>query len=677
MILKQTDSMKKNKLNMEQFFRMDFILQDTSSTTTRTWLTKMIEAVLLDSSKRLTIEQIIVSIEKLYTIEFSFDEVKDAVLHSKSIEYSEGLCSLSPKRKNALQTAVSINDQIEKFTKLAISDLQLDISEEQLKDLLTRYLYYCFNTNIDMIMSLIDGQQRKEEVQQFTDSNKEIEILNRFLVEWNNPEKDKFIYQVVSYCYVYCSLNTKKSNITNLVFKNKKFFLDANVIFRLAGVNNDDRQRTIVSFVNKCRDAGIKLCYTDKTLDEVYRVIGNKVDWIKSIYEGGEPLSNDDIHNHEDDFYNLYDEWCGQAGHKYDDYVSFQRYLTGLINDVIDKLTIVPYNDHQIKSDKNFIDDCESLRKYKDNKRSVPQSQLSIETDVENYYFLVNQREGSQQSSIFDTNYYFISTDQLLMNWASKMKQGVPVVVLPSVWLTILLRYNGRTNDDYKAFCLFMGLRTHREKDNFDIFQIVKGIKQYTDNTIIKKKIVEEIIEHKDQYRYGSRKDIDRTIHDAFDVVLQNSNVEVAKQFQKQLTIQKGEFAKKQESENVEARQLQIEKDANLLAQEETQKVIGRAKVAMVIIYVVAGIILGAFLVFIVSWYVDFQPLADMFQNFLPASLQTKEAFADFIQVTWIFIAAIAAIVILLPQYLASEKREADLKKKYRERYIKKFSENK
>ena len=359
--------------------------------------------------------------------------------------------------------------------------------------------------------------------------------------------------------------------------------------------NNDDRQRTIVSFVNKCRDAGIKLCYTDKTLDEVYRVIGNKVDWIKSIYEGGEPLSNDDIHNHEDDFYNLYDEWCGQAGHKYDDYVSFQRYLTGLINDVIDKLTIVPYNDHQIKSDKNFIDDCESLRKYKDNKRRVPQSQLSIETDVENYYFLVNQREGSQQSSIFDTNYYFISTDQLLMNWASKMKQGVPVVVLPSVWLTILLRYNGRTNDDYKAFCLFMGLRTHREKDNFDIFQIVKGIKQYTDNTIIKKKIVEEIIEHKDQYRYGSRKDIDRTIHDAFDVVLQNSNVEVAKQFQKQLTIQKGEFAKKQESENVEARQLQIEKDANLLAQEETQKVIGRAKVAMVIIYVVAGIMVRRF----------------------------------------------------------------------------------
>lgn len=47
---------------------------------------------------------------------------------------------------------------------------------------------------------------------------------------------------------------------------------------------------TIKSFVEKCKEVGVTLCYTTATLDEIKRVIVSKVQWIKSVTGSQEPL---------------------------------------------------------------------------------------------------------------------------------------------------------------------------------------------------------------------------------------------------------------------------------------------------------------------------------------------------------------------------------------------------
>lgn len=62
--------------------------------------------------------------------------------------------------------------------------------------------------------------------------------------------------------------------------------------------------------------------------------------------------------------------------------------------------------------------------------------------------------------------YYFITADHCLTEWAALQRPGiVPMFVLPSVWYSILLKYKGRTDKDYAAFCQFLNIRIAPERD--------------------------------------------------------------------------------------------------------------------------------------------------------------------------------------------------------------------
>lgn len=77
-------------------------------------------------------------------------------------------------------------------------------------------------------------------------------------------------------------LTIKKDNILSAeLFKGKRFYLDANIIFRMAGINNEERRTVTTAFVHHCQKAGIELYCTSATLDEVYRVITSQVEFIR------------------------------------------------------------------------------------------------------------------------------------------------------------------------------------------------------------------------------------------------------------------------------------------------------------------------------------------------------------------------------------------------------------
>ena len=507
-------------------FRMSFIIQDNAATSLESNLVKIIEAVIYESgSPSLQPEDIQRLIEEYCGLTFSLDEINRAVKRrGRNLIVTGKNISLQPSYRITLSNRGSFESELKKYAQMAVRELRMDVSLDVLCNLLTEYLYYCFNSNKDTLLSLVRNDPAPDK-QKLEMGNNDIALINQFL-SWNNDDKNRFIYNTISYCYVYCTLTVRKNTLlAKELFRGKKFFLDANIIFRLAGINNDARKFTITSFVKKCREVGIELCYTDYTLNEIYRVISTNVRWIERINNYQAPL---DLRNYDptgDDFYNLYCIWSKEDGNYYDDYGGFQRHLFNLITEVLNEITLVQIPNYGIVKKSDFNGYMNALSEYKLSHTYRSQSNASLKTDVNNIMHIKELR-GKQNSNMWSTHEYFISADQNLIAWSQDVYPGIPLAVLPSIWLTIILRFSGRSADDYKAFCSFLKLRIHIAPDSIDVYRLVSHISDKTSNNDLKIRIVKEVFEHKSDYAIKEEKDYEAVATRAFDVIIQQMSEE-------------------------------------------------------------------------------------------------------------------------------------------------------
>jgi hypothetical protein len=502
-----------------KLFRMGFVIQDNAAMTLEANLMKIIEAVLFAAQgEKLSPTQIGDRIKEDYELAFSYEEIQRAInKKGKNLQNIEHKYFLKPEYREKLAQKEDFKKQIDRLVQLFIAEYQLDVSQTEFVHLITEYLYYCFNSNKNSILSLINNERVVDN--NFSKNQDDIKLINDFLA-WKNDEKDRFVYNIVSYGYIYCTLTVKKNDLlSNKLFKGKKFILDANIIFRLAGINNDSRKNTIKSFVNKCNEVGVELCYTTITLDEIKRVIVNKVKWIESVTGKQRPLDLRVYDSSENDFYSIYCEWSSNDVHQYDDYVAFEKYLTKLVMDVIDQLICIESINYEIKNKSDYNEYLLSLSQYKEKYSYKKQSQASIKTDVNNIMHIKELRFGKGNENIWSTNIFFISADQHLIRWSTEIDTGIPLVVLPSVWLTIMLRFSGRTVNDYKAFCSFLELRTHQPQEILDVYSLLQNLSEKTDNNELKKIIVQEVFENKDKYEDFVDDNYGQIVQKAFDTI--------------------------------------------------------------------------------------------------------------------------------------------------------------
>ena len=61
----------------------------------------------------------------------------------------------------------------------------------------------------------------------------------------------------------------KDKTVFASIFKGKEFYLDANIIFRLAGFNKTERKDAVTAFLSKCRECGVKINYSNFTSEEM------------------------------------------------------------------------------------------------------------------------------------------------------------------------------------------------------------------------------------------------------------------------------------------------------------------------------------------------------------------------------------------------------------------------
>lgn len=80
------------------------------------------------------------------------------------------------------------------------------------------------------------------------------------------------------------------------------------------------------------------MCYTDRTLDEIYRVRWAKVSWLKRVTCYKRPLDLRSYDPGKVEFYCLYYDWTGEKTNQYDDYVGFREYLIKFIREVLSEI---------------------------------------------------------------------------------------------------------------------------------------------------------------------------------------------------------------------------------------------------------------------------------------------------------------------------------------------------
>ena len=474
--------MEDRKLNkVLNYLRMAIIFEDSHSTTFMTNLEKMIELVLnAKNPQPMLVSEILTDLSTIYNLNFTEIEVTQA------IESKWGLdrivcCNYSVKKvddKKYILTQKAIDDIESKTNQISVLEIcqaflcenpDIKINPEDMEKLVNRYFYRCFNSNAITIMQLLkqeytDGVLLSDNDMDLQFSDAEKLILNSFIY-WENNEKDKFVYKMVSCCFDYCTMTAKKDEaIYETVFQNKFFVLDTNIIFRAMGINQDNRKTVINAFINKCKEVGITLVVTNETRAEIQNTINYNIDRIRDLTSGSAPVKPKFLREfgnaqYNEDFYQFYCNWCHEPNHKIGDIEGFRKDLLKIADKVCMKFKNETYSTFRILNKSTFDSYTSDLQKYKNVRRGYVIREETVQTDVDNFMYVVDQNQNMGDQDFFALNYFLISADHSFCNWAKNIRKGaIPVVVLPSVWYSIILHYGGRAanNDDYAAFTRFL-----------------------------------------------------------------------------------------------------------------------------------------------------------------------------------------------------------------------------
>jgi hypothetical protein len=414
--------------------------------------------------------------------------------------------------------------------------VEANIFEETLK----KYFYSVFNSNATTISELLDKKLTTELESDIAFSDSEKEQINTFL-EWNNKDKDQCVYQMVLCCFDYCMMTVKRDKaIYQNMFRQKKFYLDTNIIFRMMGLNRENRKRLIDTFIKKCKDAGIELRYTNHTRKEINETIVHHVGQIKNLLSQREPISVESLRVFSSKYYNLsfyeaYVSWCNDASNKVGDYVSFADDLKRQANTILRAFVCKVFDGYDTTKREDFQHYCEDLKAEKISRRGYAKDEV-VQTDINNYMYIRSLNEQDNASDFSSTHNYLISADHVLGDWARKKRpESVPIVVLPSVWYSLILQYTGRADDDFASFTRFLNfsMSSPEEEDNPRKIAILKKVIELDEPKDIKERTIFDI-ESKLLTDYKDFDSVDEIVEASHEFILDQERARITAEIQEQ-----------------------------------------------------------------------------------------------------------------------------------------------
>lgn len=464
-------------------------------------LKRIIESIFIDSNREITIFEAIEFCEEKYNLHVVEEDIKKTIEREHNIfqiiNKGNGNIKfkLLEKRYETINSydVVGIDSFINEFC------IGNNLENNEVKRVIYKFLYDIFTTNLNSYEYYIKNEKLAKN---FTvDSSKyaeeEVKLINSFL-NYDNQDKDKAIFNIVSLSLEYCILTGNGRQLYPEGLRNKVFFLDTNIIYRAIGINGDERKALTLKFLNKCNEIGICLnisVYSEEEFNkslEFYIKNINKYEFSninKNLYEKYQKGK---------DIYNNYLEWkSGRVDYSIE---KFQAFIKANYENF--KRTYKVNVDYKLKitlneNNNNKIDELSQSIMILKSDSHISSSVI----DASNIFLLDNLRKKahSNNSKLLDVKYFLISTDQKLREWnLENANNEQPIVFLPSQWLAIILRFVSATSDDFKSFVSFLNIKKADELINREkLLSILEGISEITEDIERQEFYAAEIIEQK------------------------------------------------------------------------------------------------------------------------------------------------------------------------------------
>lgn len=466
-------------------------------------------------------------IEKEYFFDFDESELHKVLHDSKfnhifewrSATEADTRYMLKKERRETLKQreTKTLNDYISEY--LALKGLSSSNTNA-----IYQYLYGVFTTNVDSFRRMLEAKDVKALTAQYTPEEKEFDVINGFL-DWDNEQKNIAIFNLASYALEFCLLTSKKgSNLKLESLKHKTFYLDTNILYRALGINGEDRKLRTLSFLRKLKESENEINISKITLDEYE---GSLKSYIKRLRQSEAPAVRSKVYTEYityDDIYRYYHLWASNRHNSTVDL--FVDWINASMKALIDDFNIkvdsfTPYSPEKEKE--NIGEMAAQIMGF--GKGKPFETALN---DAHNITWVESNRKLGE-TTIFSTRTFLISSDFGLYVWDSKYhSKQTPIVVMPSQWLSLLLRYVARSKDDFRSFVCFLNIQ---DKEGVltseQINAILVGIAEMTDNVEQQKYFLETIIEREfkdgaggktnDQLRAIARNEAERLLQQQVD----------------------------------------------------------------------------------------------------------------------------------------------------------------
>lgn len=448
--------------------------------------------------------EIIAKLLDIYKYHISEDEVDRVIKTSREVfqsvtkDGSKAFC-LTPKAYAECVEAQKHN--IDSYIDLYIAEKGIT-DHEGFKNAIHIYLYELTTTNINSYRVLLAGKDGTQftnselsvDVSDLTDTEKQ--LVHDFLC-WDNPEKNTALGNLVYCCLEYCLLiNGDSPNALLKEFiKRREIYLDTNVVFRALGINGSSRKKVVISFLNKCKQAKLKLFISHSTRKEFFDTIDYYVSQMEhyprgNIYSGAyEQIADFNI-------FAFYEEW--RQSHPQFSLKYFITYIKSLYLEFV--------KNYDIEDDVKIPATIYHSNEFKDVRNRYSASIKHIKQRINESYlsddYSYTQRDSHDATVIryiellreksTDKDIFLASSDKALRLWdMNRHDADYPVVIYPSQLFLILLKTCGRSESDYDSFVSFINIRPSSKQispENAHI--ILSGISSITEDIKVQKHLV-------------------------------------------------------------------------------------------------------------------------------------------------------------------------------------------
>ncbi len=524
---------------------------------------KVVEDALyvLNDDEGITLGALADYIEKEYFINFDEAELNKVLHDPKYSDYFKWNSSANTDNKYFLNK--ERREQLDNRTTKTLSDfiseyLALKELPTEKADSIYQYLYGVFTTNVDTFKRMLEANNIKALTEHHTPQEQDVDLINGFL-DWENEQKNIAIFNLASYALEFCLLTSKKDSSLKLEsLKHKTFYLDTNILYRAIGINGEDRKLRTLSFFRKLKESEDDIKISKVTWDEFE---GSLKSYVKRLRRSETPAIRSKVYTEYisyDDIYRYYHLWASKRSNATIDlFVDWMKAsMKSLIEDFdIEIVTFTPYSPEKQKEQLN--DMAAQIMGF--GKGKLFDTAMN---DACNIAWVEFSRKAGEKT-LFSTKTFLISSDHGLYMWDAKYhSKDTPIVVMPSQWLSLLLRYVARSNDDFRSFVCFLNIQDKEGVLSAEqINAILLGITEMTDNVEQQRHFLETIIEREfkdgaggktnDQLRAIARNESERMLQNELDEMraahkeLQNSLTCIQQEFDQHRADTRKEMAAK------------------------------------------------------------------------------------------------------------------------------------